>query len=1345
MKGDFTRDTFQPQKHYSSVRMQQGRLQLDADWNEQVDIQTYLLQTQIRDLIGASGAAATGFKIGLTQTNGQTNGQDLTIAPGHLYVDGILCELATPLTYTQQPDTPNATIPADGTYLVYLDVWQRHITAIEDPTLREVALGVPDTATRSQTVWQVKLLPVENGDSQLTWNNFTNTAVNRRPRLTATVNRMLNSGSVSTGLQQFENCLYRIEIHNADNAETAGGKFNFKWSRNNGAIASAIKQISGNTIVIDNRGREDAQFFAPGQWIEVTDSRRELANQPGVVVRLTAATAGNELRFDPNTLEGDPITEKNFPLRDRPKVRRWEHNATTDKAIIPLDHDWIPLEAGIAVRFDQDDLTAKVYQTGDYWLLPVRANQSLQDIPWLHNPPQPQVAQGIQHHYSWLAEVTLQGQTFSDLHDRRTVFPALIDCLSASTVNAAPVFGIGLPANTAVQASLDVRGRSQTGLGTLTTDGNTQTAQATGELASQLVAGDQITMATQPPVTRIVTDIDPLVNSLQVDQPFATPFTNVTFTIQPPLLRLADSKGNPQLIVNPAGKLIANDVAINGTLQTQTFATEQLQVSRDTTIDGKLTARQGLQLQGDVVVQAFSKDGSFSTSNDFTTPTTQAVKTYVTTQRTELNQILTGQINTVNQTVTTLTDRINSVNQTLTSQIGTVNQTVTTLTDRISSVNQTLTTQIGTVNQTVTTLTDRISSVNQTLTTQIGTVNQTVTALTDRINSVNQTLTTQIGTVNQTVTTLTDRINSVNQTLTTQIGTVSQNLTDRIDTVNQTLTGQINTVNQTLTTQVGTINQALNGKANSQGAATQDFQTKNLTTSGSLKVQNGATIQTFSSDGNFTLSSDAAVPTEKAVKTYVDRRVDAVSQIVDQTLLQSAGGKADRNGDANEDFQANNLKLFGDLQLQGPIAITNFSDNGQLSPSTDTTLSTTKAVKTYVDGRIAALNQTLNAQVTALNQVFGQKANQSGAATQDFETRNLQIQGTLQLRNGTPVVAFSNDGNLTLNSDEAIPTEKAVKTYVDNRVATIVRSLSTQNATPVPTPAPTPAPTSDLTSVSTPDPTPDPTPTPAPSSAPAPTFMIDRAPESLRLGTGTDPAKLLVQGTAAIFSPGTTISANNDSPVLTLQGNPTPPLHLGDVITADSQTRIVTQLDPLTVNTPFGNDLTHVVFTHQQPVVRLQSPDGSTQLVIAAQDQQGDVIIGTTNPNTKINVSADVEVIGNIQAHNFANASSRTLKENIVELSGMESRLLLHALHPVKFQFRADPQHKTHTGFIAEDVPDLLTSEDKTAINSLEIVAVLTKTVQDQQQAISQMARMISQQQTQIAQLAEKLEQLEVR
>ena len=90
MAGDFSRNTFDPRKHYSSVLMQQGRVQLDADWNEQQAIQQHHLETTARDVIGPSGAPShnPGFAIEkLLDESG-----NFQIGPGHYYVDGILCE-----------------------------------------------------------------------------------------------------------------------------------------------------------------------------------------------------------------------------------------------------------------------------------------------------------------------------------------------------------------------------------------------------------------------------------------------------------------------------------------------------------------------------------------------------------------------------------------------------------------------------------------------------------------------------------------------------------------------------------------------------------------------------------------------------------------------------------------------------------------------------------------------------------------------------------------------------------------------------------------------------------------------------------------------------------------------------------------------------------------------------------------------------------------------------------------------------------------------------------------------------------------------------------------------------
>jgi hypothetical protein len=98
MAGDFSRSTFTPQKHYSGVLMQQGRVQLDADWNEQLAIQHHRTETEATDVIGTCGVPKTndGFKVGMTP-----HGTDLMIAPGRIYVDGLLCELeATPVPIT---------------------------------------------------------------------------------------------------------------------------------------------------------------------------------------------------------------------------------------------------------------------------------------------------------------------------------------------------------------------------------------------------------------------------------------------------------------------------------------------------------------------------------------------------------------------------------------------------------------------------------------------------------------------------------------------------------------------------------------------------------------------------------------------------------------------------------------------------------------------------------------------------------------------------------------------------------------------------------------------------------------------------------------------------------------------------------------------------------------------------------------------------------------------------------------------------------------------------------------------------------------------------------------------
>ena len=93
---------------------------------------------------------------------------EIVIGAGRYYVDGLLCENPAPFPTTASPilvrSSRTAPAPCSASWpqssetsvlQVYLEVWQRLVTALDDPCLREPALGQADTTARLQTVWRV--------------------------------------------------------------------------------------------------------------------------------------------------------------------------------------------------------------------------------------------------------------------------------------------------------------------------------------------------------------------------------------------------------------------------------------------------------------------------------------------------------------------------------------------------------------------------------------------------------------------------------------------------------------------------------------------------------------------------------------------------------------------------------------------------------------------------------------------------------------------------------------------------------------------------------------------------------------------------------------------------------------------------------------------------------------------------------------------------------------------------------------------------------------------------------------------------------------------------------------
>ncbi|MBA4372493.1 MAG: hypothetical protein C0402_06480 [Thermodesulfovibrio sp.] len=120
----------------------------------------------------------------------------------------------------------------------------------------------------------------------------------------------------------------------------------------------------------------------------------------------------------------------------------------------------------------------------------------------------------------------------------------------------------------------------------------------------------------------------------------------------------------------------------------------------------------------------------------------------------------------------------------------------------------------------------------------------------------------------------------------------------------------------------------------------------------------------------------------------------------------------------------------------------------------------------------------------------------------------------------------------------------------------------------------------------------------------------------------------------------------------------------------------------------------------------------STKMTVAS---NGNVGIGTTAPASALHVNGTISYTG------LSNVSSRTYKDNIEAVSAASAMKMVADLAPVSFTYLTDPDTK-HMGFIAEDVPAQIATKDRKGVMVTEIIAVLTKVVQEQNKTIETLA-----------------------
>jgi hypothetical protein len=432
MKGDFTRNTFDPGKHFRRVLMQQGRVQLDADWNEQAAILLHYLQSLAVDLVGpyAGPHGQVGFKI----QPGGTGSKDFVIGTGRYYVNGILCENEAkpdanqqpkPLYYSGQADYLSAPPLPDPPYLVYLDVWERHLTYIQEPEIREVALGGPDTATRAKIVWQVKAAAGVDGCPE--GDKWTSLVDQWQPP-----NRgMLKAGAKESEIDEStepctvppeskyrgaENQLYRVEIHTG--GQVGKDKPTFKWSRENGSVVFPILKLGGEDVTLENLGRDERFGLHEGDWVEIVDDGITLRGEANPLLQVKSIDRDRlVVTLEVPASVSLPVYDETSTLH--PLLRRWDHKGLdptlgypkmADDGALALEEDnWLLLEDSIQICFEPaQDGNPHIYKTGDYWLIPARTASGDVEWPGPRNAPEARPPLGVHHSYAPLAFVSSQ-------------------------------------------------------------------------------------------------------------------------------------------------------------------------------------------------------------------------------------------------------------------------------------------------------------------------------------------------------------------------------------------------------------------------------------------------------------------------------------------------------------------------------------------------------------------------------------------------------------------------------------------------------------------------------------------------------------------------------------------------------------------------------------------------------------------------------------------------------------------------------------------------------------------------------------------------------------------------
>ncbi|HET7882636.1 MAG TPA: DUF6519 domain-containing protein [Acetobacteraceae bacterium] len=398
MTADIARITYDPTRQYRSVVTQQGRVTLEADNNEAAIIASEALRSETIDVVGPAGTPDDGYKPGSGSGAG-----GVSVGAGTYYLGGWRLRLDNAVDLAKQPDWLDApTAAVSGNSAVVLLVTEQSICAVEDLTLREVALGGPDSAARTRLMQQFLRLGMDGNtcaagadriQTALTADGLTLDAKSLQLVTAARLKAGVVPGPTSTdpcqptaagGYLGADNQLVRVTVIAYDSEAQTG---TLLWSWNNASLLYRATPNNALTLTLSTTPVDEEHAPQAGQAVEILRCRTDLGDNSFIAApQGFVTTLSQGYSFDTGQIGlSDALPAEYLADKTPLFVRLWQAKAPFNAGqVTPLDST-----SGITVTVTLPALPTQI-GLRPFWRFAVRPNTPVVIYPQRYQEaPQP--------------------------------------------------------------------------------------------------------------------------------------------------------------------------------------------------------------------------------------------------------------------------------------------------------------------------------------------------------------------------------------------------------------------------------------------------------------------------------------------------------------------------------------------------------------------------------------------------------------------------------------------------------------------------------------------------------------------------------------------------------------------------------------------------------------------------------------------------------------------------------------------------------------------------------------------------------------------------------------------